>query len=405
MYITRIRLSNIRSFGELELKFTAENGGPRLSTLIIGKNGTLKTTFLRCLAVGLCSEADANALLSEPNGALIAQGAAHAKIEVEYSPNLRSRSRHRITTKIDAQGVAERATREVSQSSADGFQGLLVGYGIGLTISGPETFRAYRILDSVYSLFNYEAQLTDPETAIRRLRDYISTNKYDQTMQRIIATLGLDASTRFQLPKGGGIEVSGTSIGKNIPIEGLADGYRITFNWILDLFAWAMRANTITSTGSIQGILLLDGLEEHLHTSMQAEVLPRLRSLWPRLQIIATTHSPIVTLGASPTDVFVFQRRDDKVVVNSVLPDFSSYSAEDILVDQDLFDTEPYSPALNELLREYRTLASRPFPALSPTEKKRLRKLAKQLNQEHALAIDDSAMIQGLRELRKALDL
>ena len=63
-HITRIHLSNIRGFRELDLSFTKEDK-PRLRTLIIGKNGTCKTTLLRCIAVGLSEKEDGDALLAD----------------------------------------------------------------------------------------------------------------------------------------------------------------------------------------------------------------------------------------------------------------------------------------------------------------------------------------------------
>ena len=68
MYISRVRLKGIRGFRDLDLHICDEHGEPRMRTAIIGVNGTGKTTLLRCLALGICGQADANALLSELTG-------------------------------------------------------------------------------------------------------------------------------------------------------------------------------------------------------------------------------------------------------------------------------------------------------------------------------------------------
>ena len=73
-YISRIKLSNIRGFRSLNLSLLDKDQRPRLHTLIIGKNGTGKTTLLRCLAIGLCEPSDGNALVSEDIGQLITEG-------------------------------------------------------------------------------------------------------------------------------------------------------------------------------------------------------------------------------------------------------------------------------------------------------------------------------------------
>ena len=53
-------------------------------------------------------------------------------------------------------------------------------------------------------------------------------------------------------------------------------------SWILDLYAWAMRANRVTKAGGIHGVLLVDEVEQHLHPSMQTTLLARLREIVSR---------------------------------------------------------------------------------------------------------------------------
>lgn len=48
---------------------------------------------------------------------------------------------------------------------------------------------------------------------------------------------------------------------------------------------------------NIEGIVVIDEIELHLHPSMQADVLPKLIKLFPKVQFIITTHSPLFLLG------------------------------------------------------------------------------------------------------------
>ncbi len=48
---------------------------------------------------------------------------------------------------------------------------------------------------------------------------------------------------------------------------------------------------------NIKGIVVIDEIELHLHPSMQADVLPKLIELFPKVQFIITTHSPLFLLG------------------------------------------------------------------------------------------------------------
>ncbi len=298
MYITKIKLEKIRGFGNETLDFTKKTTSrnkllPRMRTVILGKNGTCKTTLLRCIAIGLSGIDDARGLITEPVGTLISEDKGNAKITIELSPD-NGKTKTTVTTKLLKSENNEDSIDNKKWEPKQPNQLFLCGYGAGRCSEGSDIKRAYRIIDSVYTLFWYDEPLISTELTMRRLRDYRRSNFYDRTMNGIKKALGLKPSVRFNLPKGGGITVSGPTIGKNIPLEGLADGYRMTFNWMLDLYAWGMKADCITGKGGIKGIVLIDEVDQHLHPSMQSNLLNRLSKMCPELQVITTTHSPMV---------------------------------------------------------------------------------------------------------------
>ena len=52
----------------------------------------------------------------------------------------------------------------------------------------------------------------------------------------------------------------------------------------------------------ISGIVIIDEIEQHLHAKWQRSIIKTLHDLFPRIQFIATTHSPIVVGGLSDLD-------------------------------------------------------------------------------------------------------
>lgn len=54
---------------------------------------------------------------------------------------------------------------------------------------------------------------------------------------------------------------------------------------------------TLNSLDDIKGIVIIDEIDSHLHTSHQKEVLPELIASFPNIQFIITTHSPLFLLG------------------------------------------------------------------------------------------------------------
>jgi len=224
-------------------------------------------------------------------------------------------------------------------------------------------------------------------------------------MGNIKKSLGLSESDRIDFKRGGGVEVAGRSIGRNIPLEAWADGYRKTFTWILDLYAWAMRANAITKTGNIRGILLVDELEQHLHPSMQASLCSMLRELLPDVQLLLTTHSPLVVLGANAEEIIALKRHGRTIVAEKDYPNFTAYSAEDVLSDKELFDTGVYSPRINKKLERYHNLVSAPKHRLKPAERKELKTLARELGAQQLVEPNRSSVVREIQKLRKDLDI
>lgn len=49
--------------------------------------------------------------------------------------------------------------------------------------------------------------------------------------------------------------------------------------------------------GKIEGIVLIDEVDKHLHIKLQKEVLPRLFELFPNVQFIVSSHSPFLCMG------------------------------------------------------------------------------------------------------------
>ncbi len=407
MYVTRISLEHVRSFRKLDLDLTTRSDSksftPRLRTILIGENGTCKTTLLRAIAVGLADRKDASGLLAEPTGQLVAEGKTEATITIELRMNEGQGKSKTFTTVIKSdrqQDVLESKSPETHDPNY-----LVCGYGISRAIEGKEEGRLYRVIDSVYTLFQYEGTLIQTELTLRRLRDFIGTKRFPLVMNRIKLALGLDKRDSISLPKGGGVRISGKTIGKDIPLEGWADGYRKTLAWILDLYAWAMRADCITETGDVIGILLLDEIEQHLHPSMQTNLPSRLAKLLPHVQIIATTHSPLVALGAAPDELVVLKRQGRHVIANESVTDFHGYSVEDVLSDPKLFNSDTYEPEVTEKLERYRTLASKPPIRRLPKEKKELRKLGSELAAQQTPEVGKDPILSKLQKILRKHNL
>jgi len=71
---------------------------------------------------------------------------------------------------------------------------------------------------------------------------------------------------------------------------------------LLNLFLSILRDYDLTgsqfnNTKEIRGIVIVDEIDLHLHTVYQHEALPKLMAMFPKIQFIVTSHSPLFVLG------------------------------------------------------------------------------------------------------------
>lgn len=52
-----------------------------------------------------------------------------------------------------------------------------------------------------------------------------------------------------------------------------------------------------TPLENIKGIVLIDEIEEHLHITLQKEILPKMFAMFPNVQFIVSSHSPFLNMG------------------------------------------------------------------------------------------------------------
>ncbi len=405
--ITSIELRHIRGFSKLQLPLPAASGADLgMLTAIVGKNGTCKSTLLRCMALGLVSnQGDASTLLADAPGQLLRFDQSQASVRVALaSPEGEPLGVTELTLESSGGRDYPAEFHRKLQASED-VEVFVCGYGPGRAVPGSvqRKDRRYRAMDALMPLFDYGTSLQGPELMLRRLEDHLGSDKYDEAMRGMRRVLGLKSRQRIEVAKGGGVIIIGPGMGDGIRLEGWADGYRMTATWLLDFYGWAIQADAIDDDGHIHGILLIDEAEQHLHPSMQADLLVGLRKAFPKVQIIATTHSPLTALGAGAGSLVALHSRGGYVRADSV-PDLTAYSAEDVLTSPELFDTEPYAERTRKLLQEYRGLLRKGPTSRTKKESERMRFLARALDAATLPEMGGGDLEERRAEMRKYLE-
>lgn len=133
--------------------------------------------------------------------------------------------------------------------------------------------------------------------------------------------------------------------GKSFGLNELSDGYSSLLAIVTELIL-RMEAHKVKAY-DMQGVVLIDEIETHLHVDLQKKVLPFLVSFFPKIQFIVTTHSPFVLSSLSNAIICDLENK-------SVVEDLSGHSYES-LVDT-YFDTDKYSKEVKDRLTKYKEL-------------------------------------------------
>lgn len=165
----------------------------------------------------------------------------------------------------------------------------------------------------------------------------------------------------------------------------LSDGFTAILNIVSELI---MRMEEYrTKSYDVQGIVLIDEIETHLHIDLQKKVLPFLTSFFPKIQFIVTTHSPFVLNSIENAVICDLEKQ----IVTS---DLSGYSYDTLV--ESYFSSDKYSDVLKNHISEYETLMSK--PTLTDDEKEKLFELKQYLNEIPKFLSDELAVkLQQIR--------
>jgi predicted ATP-binding protein involved in virulence len=105
----------------------------------------------------------------------------------------------------------------------------------------------------------------------------------------------------------------------------------------------------ISNYKKINGLLLIDEAENHLHPKWQKIFLQNILTLFPKLQIIVSTHSPFIVSSIKNSRVYVCKSHVDFSVVEEETDYYTNKPIEEILLSP-LFNTSNFNVEITNLL-------------------------------------------------------
>jgi hypothetical protein len=364
MWLQELRIENLKGFSsgpfEALIDFERPDGPLAGWTVIAGRNGAGKSTFLQAIALSLAGTEAARTLQETWSGWI-----RHGEKTASVATRIRwSVDRDRFTEggrhpkqsfwtglRWDAteQGPEPLMSphRETSKTStrtavrgpwADNPAGwLIAGYGPFRRLSSAAS-DAQRLMvgpghvSRLVSLFREDASLSESvrwlqEIYLKRLEGKSGWDSLETTVLAILDDGLLPADMKVRRVDSEGLWVD--HHGVELPLNELSDGYRTVAALVLDIVrhlyeTYGPLELQQTSEGlalNYPGIVLIDEIDAHLHVSWQQVIGFWLKTRFPEIQFIVSTHSPFICQAADARGLIRLPAPGEKRSVEHVSDD------------------------------------------------------------------------------------
>jgi uncharacterized protein (TIGR02646 family) len=406
VWLKSIQIENFKALRDIELQFPARdvalsNAGSEMNApemqkmaplpqgepwlMLLGENGVGKSSVLKAIALAMM-----------PASQLRRAG---GNVEDWVTRGSRSQSGMiRLEFTVGAQPLELHFSRKTGKVTRKGDYPHMAVLGYGSTRLLPRAEdrapRPERV--RVQNLFDSRAPLRDAEPWLTNASQVKGKNF--NLLAHSLKTLLMMGETDRLVRRGR--ELSAILHKKQVPIRWLSDGYQSVLALALDM----MRnlARTSFDMESVEGVVLIDEIENHLHPRWKIAIVGALRELFPRVRFIATTHDPLCVQGIRMGELHVLTRQgeDEDVVVEQfdVQP---GMRADQILTGAWFGVPTTRDPETVAMMREHSTLLQK--SAKSVDEETRFNYLDKQLRRrldEYIGTEDEQIALQAVANMR-----
>jgi len=391
MFLEHLYLRNIRSLRELNLPLTDAQGKPRKWTVLLGENGTGKSTVLRAIALLLAGSDALPSLIGESTDSWIRFGTESA--EIRATLNTTEDKGLKIALHFE-RGQNIREMFKVNSDSLDALDQALwdtsqnyftAGYGVSrrlpssnMQVSSKGGRFSHPRANSVATLFAPEADLISLETWATDLH----YRKEDEALTLVaealrdflpgVEFLTIDRESRqliFETDEG------------PMPLALMSDGFQNAISWCGDLLYRLTEVfEDYDKPLRAGGLLLIDEIGLHLHLTWQRRLREYISEKYPNLQIVATTHSPFTAHQAGEGELFLLQRQHEPEKAIELRP---FQGAPNQLLLHQLIMTPFFgldtmnSRKWEEIREEYRALYTK--KERTPAQERRMKRLEEEL--------------------------
>lgn len=285
-FIEHFQLTNIRSCENVSLQTSLGAGGSGKWLVLLGENGTGKSTTLQALACALAGQ-DAVDDLDIKASDLLRSGCETGTVSVQLS----SFSRPIVMT---LKAANNSITIDPPEPKV-----MVLAYGATRLLTPHKNKALPRASVHIANLFNPLERLSNGRPWLYDTDD----QEFDRIARALSALLPRPDGAQFFRYNN---EIVVKSAGVIDTLEALSSGYQAVLALALDIMSVLRRG--WQDAASAEGIVLIDEIDAHLHPRWKMRIIQRLREVFPRLQFIATSHEPLTLRGIERDEVAVLKR-------------------------------------------------------------------------------------------------
>jgi len=353
----KIKSINFKTFKNLEnctIDCTKEDGSLYQWTVLLGNNNTGKTNILKAIAGFRTKNIDDDIILP----AYMNHAGCEDGFKIYESKIVCSLTIGNIEIKYNPQGSKCLCC---STGSFYGKEKYFIIYGYGVTRYTSKGSLSESMCDDCASLFHPEEKLTNLEEWLMQL-DYASKNDKPIAKQRLEKIKELLRSDIF--PEIEDFKFESTDELHNqvlfktndgwFKYTQLGYGYQSMLSWVIDLCRRMFeRYPNSDNPFAESAIVLIDEIDLHLHPKWQRNIISYLSKVFPNVQFIATTHSPLVIQSMKEVNLYILERLDnDRITITrSETTNFLGWTVEEILREKMHLKDDVYSDFYNEKIR------------------------------------------------------
>ena len=389
--IDRIRLENVGSFAQLDLQF---NGS---CDVLLGNNGCGKSTILKAIALGLCGNDiyTAGTRATDAASRLLRAGCEKGTIDLWIGQQRYTTILLRSTTGVTIK--SEQITPlQAGRCVVLGFPPLrgisqqnLNGPTLTEGSPNPEVRDLLPLISGSVDnrLDNLKQWIVNTGVRINS-NDAEDRKRHTQLLEsffRVIAELTPDVSCKFKSIDPVTWQITVTTPDGDVPMDSVSQGTSSVFGWLGILLQRLYEIHRNSDEPEKQSALVLvDEIDAHMHPSWQRSVIEAFKRLFPKVQLIVTTHSPLVVSGLLKSEIYILGRvtsdGSSNIVAERPKSDPRGWYS-DMVLTSDLFKLETtLPPQIADAVKRYTELASSEYDALTPTKKTEMADLAKVLD-------------------------